>query len=108
MELKDFIKATFVEIIEGVNEARSTSDSASGIESNMRNRMDQLAPGIMQDHNGALYSVVEFDVAVTATSKVDGSGAINVMALKLSGGVGTEDQTVSRVKFAIPMRFNVY
>lgn len=108
MELKDFIKATFVEIIDGVKEARETGDDASGIASNTRTRIDQLAPGLMQDFNGALYSVVEFDVAVTATSKVDGSGGINVMAFKLAGSAGTEDQTVSRVKFAIPMRFNVY
>ncbi|MCW8283906.1 hypothetical protein K7A42_23670 [Agrobacterium sp. InxBP2] len=108
MELKDFIKATFIEIIDGVKEARDTGDDASGIASNMRNRIDKLGPGLMQDNNGALYSVVEFDVAVTASTKVDGSGGVNVMAFKLTGGGTAEDQTVSRVKFSIPMRFNVY
>lgn len=108
MELKDFIKATFVEIIGGVKEARDTGEDASGIASNTRVKIDKLGSGLMQDANGAIYSIVEFDVAVTATTKVDGSGGINVMAFKLAGGAASEDQTVSRVKFAIPMRFNVY
>lgn len=108
MELRDFIKATFIEIIAGVEEARETGENARGIASNTRVKIDKPGPGLMQDANGALYSIIEFDVAVTATTNLDGSGGINVMAFKLAGGAKTEDQTVSRVKFSIPMRFNVY
>ncbi len=108
MELKDFIKSTFTEIIDGVKEARATGETASGIASNSRVKIEQLGSGLMQDCNGALYSVVEFDVAVTASTKVDGSSGIDVMAFKLGGSAGKEDQTVSRVRFSIPMQFNVY
>lgn len=108
MELKEFISETFKQIIEGVNEARAIGDDASGIASNQRFRIEKLAPSLMQDHGGALYTVVDFDVAVTASAKVEGGGGIDVYAFKLKGGLDTQDEKVSRVKFSIPMKFNIY
>ena len=108
MELKDFISETFKQIVEGVKDARASGTDASGIASNQRFKIEKLAPGLMQDHVGALYTVVDFDVAVTAAAKVDGGGGIDVYAFKLKGGLETQDETVSRVKFSIPMKFNIY
>ncbi|TAU80468.1 hypothetical protein ELI41_29620 (plasmid) [Rhizobium leguminosarum] len=108
MELKDFVSETFKQIIDGVKDSRSIGDEASGIASNERFRIERLHPNLMQDHVGALYTVVEFDVAVTAGAKVEGGGGVDVYAFKLKGGLDTHDETVSRVKFSIPMKFNIY
>ncbi|MBY5812903.1 hypothetical protein [Rhizobium leguminosarum] len=108
MELKDFVSETFKQIVEGVKEARAIGEDGKGIASSSRTKMEKTAPGLMQDLNGALYTVVDFDVAVTAATKADGSAGIDVFVFKLQGGIDTEDQTVSRVKFSIPMKFNFY
>lgn len=108
MELKDFVSETFKQIIEGVKEARSIGKDGEGIASTGRVKMEKTAPGLMQDLNGALYTVIDFDVAVTAGTKVEGGGGIDVYAFKMKGGLDTQDEKVSRVKFSIPMKFNVY
>lgn len=109
MELKDFISKTFSEIIEGVNTARAANkEEGEGIASNQRYKIDNVPAGLMQDFGGQLYTIVEFDLAVTATSKLEGKAGLDVLSFKVGGSAGTEDQTVSRVKFSIPMRFNVY
>ncbi len=51
---------------------------------------------------------VEFDVAVTATENngIEGGGKIKVMSLiEVGGGVNSkvENQTVSRVKYTLPL-----
>lgn len=106
MELKDFVNSTLIEILEGLAKARSSSPERSGIGRSGRSKIENVPAGFMQDHNGALYTVVEFDVAVTATTKADGSAGIDVWSLKIGGAAGHENQTVSRVRFAIPMKFD--
>lgn len=107
MELKEFVSTTFKQIIEGIDDARSSgSAAAQGIASAGRFKFDKVAPGMMQDVSGGLFSVVDFDVALTVNEKVSGEGGLNVMAIKLGGSAGTENQSASRVKFSIPLKLN--
>ncbi|MBD8686610.1 MULTISPECIES: hypothetical protein [unclassified Rhizobium] len=109
MDLKEFVSSALVDIIEGVKDAREKGGKdAEGIASNLRVKIDKLPQGLMQDGNGAVYSVIDFDVAVTASSKTDGSVGIKVAVFSLGGSAGGEDVTSSRIKFTVPMRFNVY
>lgn len=109
MELKEFVSSALIEIIAGVKDAREKGGSdAQGIASNLRVKIDTLPQGLMQDGNGAVYSVVDFDVAVTASSKTDGSAGIKIAVVNIAGSTGVENVTTSRIKFAVPLRFNVY
>lgn len=107
MELKEFVSTTFKQIIEGIVDAReSGSNAAKGIASTSRFKMEKVPAGLMQDASGALFSIIDFDVALTVNEKVAGEGGLNVMALKLGGSAGTENQTASRVKFSIPLKLD--
>lgn len=107
MELKDFVQSTLTEILEGLQEVRSSDSERRGVGTTGRYKVEGLPSGVMQDNTGAIYSVVEFDVAVTASTKADGSAAINVWSFKIGGAAGHENQTASRVKFAIPLKFDL-
>lgn len=106
--LSDFIESTFTQIINGVKQARAIGEDAEGIASIGYDKISNLPTGLMQSANGRLFSVIEFDVAVTATSKAEGKAGVSVVAFKGGGTLASEDQTVSRVKFSIPIAFNVY
>ncbi len=107
MDLKLFIKETLIQIIEGIDEAR-TIEGAGGIASGRHVKQLNTAPGIMQDANGALYTAIDFDVAVTATDGNEIGGGLKVAVAGIGAKKTLENQTVSRVKFTIPMRFKPY
>lgn len=103
MELKEFISETLVQIQEGVQDAiqrRSAVSSSAGVINPVFGiDMDAASPDHIQK--------VEFDVAVTVTDKVSGSGkaGIKVFSIELGGEAGksAEQSTVSRIKFVVPI-----
>ncbi len=87
MELKDFIKETLVEIIEGVKDAQGAIDSGSVV-----GRRQESA------------QTVDFDVAVTTSSATEGGGKVSVMGIGSAGLEGsTSSEAVTRIKFAVPI-----
>ena len=94
MELREFVKATLVQIIEGVRDARaavSQMEARDGAEI-VRSYEDQK---------------VDFDVGVTVveSSAREGGGGVQISVLSLGAGISKEkEQTaVNHIKFTVPI-----
>jgi hypothetical protein len=104
MELKEFISGTLIEIVEAVHVANENlKDKNAVISPSIRH-----GDGTPNDFGASPYvERVEFDVAVTASDqKTAGIGVgIRVLGAKLGGDGKTveESQSVSRIKFSIPL-----
>lgn len=104
MDLKAFVEATLVQIIEGVQGAQASTEG-TGAEINPKpgpgfkgNRMFRDGPRI-QD--------VEFDVAVTVAESEEKKGGFGLVVgpVALGGGGKTDAQSSSlnRIRFAVPI-----
>ena len=111
--LKDFIKQTLVDICEAVEEARATHD--------------YIAPQFSESPNDGKSTLINFDVAITATGSsskstkvgagVEAGVSVNVLVMKADIGskvegdeLGTNAQShsqVSRIQFGVPVHFRL-
>ena len=97
MELKDFIKNTLLDIVDGVREAQEENETAS-----------EIVPA--QSTSGALgsSSKVSFDVAIISESEDLKGRGIGVAGMIVKGGAGKEHaefaSTVSRVQFEVSVQ----
>jgi len=98
VELKEFIKATLTEIMDGVLDAQS-GWTASGKKGGIAVVADQIRKSDFQD--------VSFDVAVTAENKTNekAGGGIKVWGVGLSGEISgvKGSSSVSRIQFKVPV-----
>ncbi len=103
MELREFVAETLIAIQEGVQDAIARMKE--------RKVIGTVSPvwddGTKVDWKEYVQPV-EFDVAVTATNKVEagGKGGIKVLTIAELGAEGSksaEHSTVSRIKFSIPI-----
>lgn len=108
MDLKEFTKETLLQIVQGVNEANAILAENDACVT--RNIIKSSAGGSYVDRRGRYTHTVniEFDVAVTATEVNDtkGGGGIKVVQLFQAGletSKSIENQSVSRVKYSIPL-----
>lgn len=115
MDLKEFISESIVEIVEGIVDAQSRikSDDALIIPS-VQNVFTQSQSGgtnlaIGWDKKGNMIHSVEFDVAVTSSEGTETKGGIGVVAgivaLGSQGKSLENNQSISRLKFRIPISF---
>lgn len=105
MELKDFIKATLEQIVEGATMAQESINAKGGIinPSNMSYQKD----GAWNTYNHSMPQEVVFDVALTLTDKSGSTEGIGVFLGSISLGkkndVGVEQVAVSKIKFTVPL-----
>lgn len=108
MDLKEFTKETLVQIVQGVEEANSELVEKHAL---VTSHAVKNGNNIFMDEDYVNAIEVEFDVAVTVTETggTKGGGGIKV-AQVLHGGVETskssENQSISRVRFALPLVLN--
>jgi hypothetical protein len=100
MDLLHFVRTTLVQIVEGVSTAsKQLWLQGSGAVVNPRDPRYLITEP--RD--------VEFDVALTVTNStdLDGEARIKIASFAVGGGGGksTQNQAVSRVRFAIPVSF---
>jgi len=113
MELQEFLSETLKQIVKGVKDAQEfVANEGHGAKVNPRGvtalkRDDQ---GQKQPHDiGTKLPIerVEFDVAISASDSVEssGGGSLRVWALNVGGQAGsaTENTTVSRIRFSVPV-----
>lgn len=110
MELKEFIKETLTQIIEGVSEARSSASktgaiiSPTGI-SNSNGIGDYIKPDPYKDNRQV--HAVSFEVGLTSEDNNQRKGGIGVILGAFSvGGVGKNEENiraVTNVKFTVPI-----
>ena len=105
MELKEFIKTTLEQIVEGAVSAQQTIKAKGGIvnPSNMSFQKD----GAWNSYNHAMPQEVVFDVGLTSTDKSGSTEGIGVFLGSISLGkkndVGIEQVAITKVKFVIPL-----
>lgn len=112
MELKDFVKETLLQISEGVTEAQKGLGPGSTAIINPHN----IAPAQNGDRylSSSGYTIVqdiEMEVAITVSDKEGNEGGLKVAAGFISVGGGlkseTHNNTISTIKFTIPMTLPV-
>ena len=108
MELNEFIEATLLQIIEGVNSAGSKAAEFGG-EVNPRINADQKEEskhGFL-NASGRSAAIVRFDVALSASEGTGTKGGISVLGGAINLGAGghssQENSTVSRIQFSVPL-----
>ena len=111
MELKDFVKRTIVQIVEGVKAAQEATKEA-GAEVNPEGlryiSTEDNKEGRRYSDLGYFTEDIQFDVAIAASEGTETKGGIGVfMGPVLLGSQGKSDagnSTVSRIKFTVPVR----
>ena len=108
MDLKEFTKQTLAQIVEGAKEANAELE-----------KINAFIPYTDMENTKATYTIdvdkvkrlvinVDFDVAITTTEaeNANGGASLKVASLLNIGGGGetkTENQTVSRIKYTLPL-----
>lgn len=105
MELKDFIKESIMNIVDGVTEAQELI-KAKGAEINPR-KVQFKENGQYNYYNSGKPQYIEFDVGLTSIQKAGSSEGIGVFLGSINLGKknddGTENTATSRIKFSIPL-----
>ncbi|MGH9437269.1 MAG: hypothetical protein ACRD22_05065 [Terriglobia bacterium] len=107
MELKDFIRATLEQIVEGADLANKRISELGGIVN--PTGLDLMRDGKSNMSSHAIPQDVLFDVGLTATDKSGSTEGIGVFLGSISLGKkndsGVEQVAVTRVRFSVPLVF---
>ncbi len=105
MELKDFIKETITQIVDGVVESQDAIGH-HGAEINPK-KVQFKEAGQYNYYNSGKPQMVEFDVGLTSIQKTGSAEGIGVFLGAISLGKkndqGTEHTAVSRIRFSLPL-----
>lgn len=110
MELKEFISEALVQIVAGIEDAQekietSNAEISPSYNNRQQNIMEKL--NLIQSRKGNVIQQVNFDIAVSATEGTGTKAGVGVLAgafnLGASGSSNQENQTASRIKFAVPV-----
>jgi hypothetical protein len=105
VELKDFVRATLEQIVEGTAAAQEAIQEKGGLvnPANVQYRKD----GAWNSYEDAVPQDVVFDVALTATDKRGSSEGIGVFLGSISLGkkneAGIEHVAITKVRFSVPL-----
>ncbi|MDQ7016543.1 MAG: hypothetical protein Q9N68_09235 [Gammaproteobacteria bacterium] len=114
MELKDFIRESFVQISKGIEEANDELKDTSALINpdnvyvNAENRQNYGRLSQNKEYNRVV-EVIEFDVAVTASDSAEAGGKFGIRVGSIEiGANGKEEEknkAESRIRFKVPMVF---
>jgi len=108
MDLQDFVSMTLTQIISGVKSAQTAAHEHGGVVNPCLNSgtVESGKQGFLWCKSGYA-QVVQFDVALTVTEGTGSKAGIGVFAgavnLGAAGQSKSEQSTVSRIKFAVPL-----
>jgi hypothetical protein len=107
MNLEDFIRDSLVQIIRAVESARAT---CSGVAPDYVRRVPEDKTGLKGPGTTPIH-IVEFDVAVTASRDAEVAGGakdgiISVVSGSLDSKLTTSKESISRLKFTVPIVYN--
>ncbi|HEV7608544.1 MAG TPA: hypothetical protein VGO61_14460 [Steroidobacteraceae bacterium] len=108
MDLKEFVKETLSQIVEGVKEAQAATAVHGGdVCPDMSRQSAASALGFVSGPDGTQVQFVAFDLALTATAGTGTKGGIGVVTgmfnLGSAGESKSENTSQSRVKFSVPL-----
>lgn len=101
MDLKDFVKASLQQILAGVKEAQE-SDPEGNI--NASNYGVPAGKNVFSSNDLGMFTLVEFDVAVSAETTGKGDANLKVFGVGVGGGGEHKAGSANRIAFAIPVR----
>jgi hypothetical protein len=110
VKLQDFISETLREILAGIREAQAFSAANGGavMPAKVTFRTDQGLP-MWDKTDGTPVQMIEFDVAVTTAEGTATKGGVGVfvgaVGLGSQGQSNASNQSVSRIKFSVPVIF---
>jgi hypothetical protein len=100
VDLKTFISESLEQIISGIRDVQSKAHG-----DHVAAEMWAATDGnLINGGNSGLFTRVDFDVAVTATTSGSGKAQVSVLGVELGGGGQHQVGRESRIKFAIPVR----
>lgn len=105
MDVSQFTKDVILQISKGIKSAKDEGDIKAVGTTNHNKVISALSPGLMQDHQHHLYTVVDFDIAVTVSSELSGGGGLKIPVFSATAEGKHLSETVSRVKFSVPVSF---
>lgn len=106
MDIKDFVENTLLQIVQGVNSANEKLKDTGAIISSKNVR--PLREGTTYNSSTSdLVNLIEFDIAVTVNEKdtANGGMGIKIAGISIGGGLQNEtaNQSISKIKFSIPL-----
>ena len=116
MELRDFVRESLIQIVQGVSDAQKelvNSHSLGSISPEIRNNREALeSKGILLTPEGTPVQTVEFDVSVSATEGTGTKGSIGIvvgiLGLGSQGQASQSNANTSRLKFLVPVSLPIY
>ncbi|WP_193166255.1 hypothetical protein [Microbulbifer hainanensis] len=108
MELKEFVKNTLVQIVDGVIEAERELDQKGATVNPVGGYFDQKqVGGRTWSFEDGIAEVVDFDVALTSSEKEGTTAGIGVLLGSINlGAKGMSEEalsSVTRIKFSVPV-----
>lgn len=105
MELKEFVKATLEQIVEGASIAQKSIKASGGIVN--PSTMSFQKDGAWNNYSHAMPQEVVFDVGLTSVEKAGAAEGIGVFLGSISLGkkneAGTESVAITKVRFTVPL-----
>jgi hypothetical protein len=101
MDLKEFIKISLQQIVEGVSEAQGTE---LGGNINASNYGVPAGKNVFSANDLGMFTLVEFDVAVSAETTGKGDANLKVFGVGVGGGGEHKAGSANRIAFAVPVR----
>ena len=118
VDLRDFVRQTILDVLKGIADAQSDPEVGSRVAPKVTEQA-KIDPGFgVAYHDKAMWSVMKFDVAITAQTAKDGGGSakagakanFHVVAFEGSlggdGKLSSKNETVSRIEFPIHFRLD--
>ena len=109
MELNEFVKATIMQIVEGVDEANTALSKKTAFVASANIQTDKGFKNTV-DKEGRQHYVtdVDFDVAINIqnSNSKEGGGGIEILSVLNIGKKGSSENTnssTSRIKFSLPL-----
>jgi len=101
MDVKEFVAETLKQVSEAVQENETTFKKSK----NSLSGADKLQSINMFRHDDGFVTHVDFDIAVTESASQDGGAKLSIVGIgKVGGDLRQGTETVSRVKFRVPLQ----
>jgi hypothetical protein len=108
MELRDFIKETISQIIDGITESQEFAKSKKAVVNPFGMAGGNKDGFGYLGYTGEHASIVEFNVALTVNEELKGKASIGVLTGILGIGgqkeTGTTNSSISNISFKIPIK----
>lgn len=109
MELKDFISQSLSDIVNGVMEAHNNVAESKAIVNMNVKHVTNPPQGIIPAEGARQHSsVVEFDIAVTASDQKSSTGGFGIFVGAFTAGAKQQsenlDSRYSRIRFSVPVQ----